>query len=1372
MAIEWNRIGWRRFVATPAGGLAVGMLAAALAATPGAHAWADDAPDATLPDSWASQLSWRSIGPANMSGRITDLTVYEADPSTWWAATASGGLLKTTNNGVTFEHQFDREATVSIGAVAVAQSDPEVIYVGTGEANPRNSVSWGNGVYKSTDGGDTWTHLGLDDSFQTGQILVHPDDADTVYVGALGRLWGPNEERGLYKSVDGGENWDRILYVDDQTGVIDLIMHPEDPDTLLVATYERQRDGFDTNDPAKKFGPGAGLWKTTDGGKTFDRITEGLPTSNLGRIGLDWSRSNPDLVYAVVESEKIGQEPEDVAYFGVRGESVEVGARLTEITEGGPAAAAELQAGDIVVEIGEHVVHDYQSMLGVLRRFKAGETARVKVSRDRKTVEVDVTFDRRPEAEEDQPQRGPFQTRLGGQPENIQDEQGEDGFEFGGVFKSEDAGDSWTRVNSVNPRPMYYSQIRIDPSDPNYIYVLGTSLYKSSDGGATFSGDGHRGKNGSVHVDHHAMWINPDDGRHIILGNDGGIYMTHDRMENWDHYNHVAIGQFYHVTVGPRENYWVYGGLQDNGSWGGPTRTYTGGTRNQDWVRIGGGDGFICRVDPADPEQIYYESQNGGLGRTNLRTDESRFLRPRPPRGERYRFNWRTPFILSHHNPKIYYTAGNKVFRSLFKGDDLKAISPEITPTDRGSATALTESPRNADLLYVGTDDGGLWMTEDGGVTWVDLFELGGPVGEPASGDEEKIAAARLQTTNDPNGERRRGGRGGGMLARADANGDGKLQRSELPDRMQAMFDRIDANKDGAIDQDELNAMRRNRGQRGGGGGDDPPSVQQVLSHVDDETADDGPSSIERVLMRVLRKADKDGDGRIARSDVPAHMHKMFDRVDADGDGEITEDEMKAFGARIVEKGRDTDDAAAAERAAGEQAVGEQAAENQQVTGQDADAAGDESDATSDDAVTGVWNAASGGGEMGPSRPFTLRLKLEDENKVTGELSSEIGEGPVRNGRFDAASGRLTFDYARDEIEFSVVGTITGDAMEGEIVVQGGQFTLPFTATRGEIAADEPEAPAGPGVSELLPGRRWVSSLEASRHETDRVYATFDGHRSDDDAPHAFVSDDRGRSWRSLTTNLPDSAGSVRVLREDLVNPDVLYLGCEFGAWVSIDRGETWTRLGDLPTVSVHEIAQHPTRNEIVAGTHGRSLWVLDVAAVRQMSAESVASKATLYRPNTAYHWRNSRGRGDTLRRFIAGNAPEGAEVFYSLGEGVRNVTLEVLSMSGEVLHTFDDAESSPGLHRHRWSLREAPPQNQQQRRRFRRGPRVEPGVYQVRLTADDMTVTKSFRVKGDPDHPEMILWGETFDENLEQIELIEGDEEGGDFEFDESRDS
>jgi photosystem II stability/assembly factor-like uncharacterized protein len=1016
--------------------------------------------EGVLPPSWIKPLTWRSIGPATMGGRITALSVFEGDPSTYWVATASGGLLKTVNNGITFEHQFDREATVSIGDVCVAPSNKDSVWVGTGENNPRNSVSYGDGVYKSTDGGKTWANMGLRRSYQIGKILIHPTNPDTIYVGALGRLWGANEERGLFKTTDGGKTWHRILYVDDKTGIIDMRMHPADPETLLVAAWERQRDGhdswpgggwtegYDGYDPNKKWGPGSGLYKTSDGGKTFRKITKGLPSCHLGRMGLDWYRKDPNTVFAIIDCEKIGTgtPPKDAAqipYAGIEGENADdnkgafvleaaadgpaakaglkpgdlitrfgdkpiksyadltaaidgskpndqvkikltrdnkehelalivegrpalpgsgyagflgedagdnKGARLTQVMEDGPAAKAGLKTGDVVQKIGSHTVKNYFDLLEVARDARIGEKIKVGISRGNETKEIEVTFVQRPTrfgggvggfGPGGPSFTRPYRANYGGQRENVQNQQGPDSFQSGGVYKSTDAGETWTRINSVNPRPMYFSQVRVDPSDDKYLYVLGIGMYRSQDGGKTFRSD-VRG----IHADQHALWIDPRDGRHAIIGCDGGYYVTYDRMANWDHLNHMAIGQFYHVVVCVKRPYWVYGGLQDNGSWGGPSVGLSGtGPINEDWVSIGGGDGYVCGVDPNDPDQVYFESQDGGMGRYHLRTGERSIIRPVRPRGAPpYRFNWNTPFILSHHNSRIFYSGGNYVFRSLNRGDDLRIISPEITLTKRGSATALAESPRNPDVLWAGTDDGGLWVTRNGGKDWK-------------------------------------------------------------------------------------------------------------------------------------------------------------------------------------------------------------------------------------------------------------------------QLTSQVG----------------------------------------------------------------------------LPGSRWVATIEASRFVEGRAYVAFDGHRSNDDDPYVYVTEDFGETWRSLRANLP--SGSTRCLREDVQNPNLLYLGTEFAVYASINRGGGWTRLNNnLPTVAVHEIAVHPTAGEIVAATHGRSLWILDVTALRQMSPEALVDKPMLFQPSPAVRWQTQPRHGGTNRRFVGQNPPPGAQIFYSLPQKANQVSLRVLDVDGSALAQLTGSTEA-GLHKVAWDL-------------------------------------------------------------------------------------
>jgi photosystem II stability/assembly factor-like uncharacterized protein len=905
-------------------------------------------------------------------------------------ATGGGGLLKTMNNGITFEHQFDKEATVAIGDVCVAPSDGNIVWVGTGENNPRNSVSYGDGVYKSTDGGKTWKNMGLRETFQIGKIIVHPRNPDIVYVGALGRLYGPNADRGLFKTTDGGKTWNKVLYVDDKTGVIDMRMHPADPETLLVATYERERDLYDTNDPSKKWGPGAGIYKTTDGGKTFKKLKQGLPASQLGRIGLDWYRKDPNVVYVIIESEKIGMgppgaKPVGTGYLGIAGRTEEDKTEIIVVAPDSPGAKAGLKVGDTLLAVGDRPIKTYTDFLIQMQELSVGDKVKLKVGRGPDKLDVELTAADRPGAGRGPGGGGgggrfgagggmggpdashPFSVSLGGQRENVQGRQGPDGHLYGGVYRSADAGETWTRINSINPRPMYFSQVRVDPSDEKYLDVLGISLYRSSDAGKTFRSDGGRG----VHADHHALWIDPRDGRHMILGGDGGLYVTCDRMEHWDHLNHAAIGQFYHVAIDSTRDYKVYGGLQDNGSWGGPSRTHNGsGPINEDWVSVGGGDGFKCQVDPNDPDQIYYTSQNGAMGRRNFRTGESAPIRPQNaagPQGQRpnpaaggpaqgpqgrsqsrYRFNWNTPFILSHHNSRIFYTAGNHVFRSLDRGNDLREISPNITRTDRGSATSLAESPRNPNILYIGTDDGALWMTKDGGTTWTD-----------------------------------------------------------------------------------------------------------IVKNVD------------------------------------------------------------------------------------------------------------------------------------------------------------------------------------------------------------------------------------------LPRPCYVATIEASRFAEGRAYVAFDGHRSDIDDPLVYVTEDLGSTWKPLRANLP--RGSTRCLREDIKNSDLLYLGTEFGFWVSLDRGESWNSLNtNLPTVAVLDVAIHPTAGEIVAATHGRSLWVLDVTPLRQTTREVAKADAHLYKPTSAVRWRSAASHGGTNRRFEGQNPSAGATIDYALSKKPARLSLKVVDVNGATVSELR-AATDTGLHRVIWDLTRAP---------------------------------------------------------------------------------
>ncbi|MFO0842243.1 MAG: PDZ domain-containing protein [Gemmataceae bacterium] len=667
---------------------------------------------------------------------------------------------------------------------------------------------------------------------------------------------------------------------------------------------------------------------------------------------------------------------------------------------GGPSAEAGLQAGDVVTAIDKQKVTQSKQVIEAFRAAKPGNKVVLTAQRGKETKQLAVVV----------PDRGtrrtpprPYAFFYGGQRENVQDRQGPEGPDYGGVYKSTDGGETWARVNSVNPRPMYFSQVRVDPTNDKTVYVLGIRMYRSEDGGKTFK----TGVDAKTHDDQHALWIDPRDGRHLMLGTDGGTYVTYNRCQHWDYLNTTSIGQFYHVCVDSRKPYRVYGGMQDNGSWGGPSMALDGnGPINADWVMVQGGDGFVCRVDPSDPDIVYSESQEGRMNRTNLKTGEQSFISPRTPRGQPpYRFNWNAPMVVSSHNPAVFYCAGNYVFRSIKRGDEAKRISPELVKTSQASATALAESPKNADVLWAGTDDGNLWVTKDGGANWVN------------------VAA-----------------------------------------------------------------------------------------------------------------------------------------------------------------------------------------------------------------------------KVGLPRPY------------------------------------------------------------------------------------------------------WVATVEPSRTVEGRCYVCFDGHRSDNDDPHVYVTENFGETWKSLRGNLP--SGSSRVLREDFYNPDVLYLGTEFAVWASIDRGATWTRINNnLPTVAVHELAQHPTAGEMVAATHGRGLWVLDVSPLRQLKPAMAKADATLLAPNTAVRWRRELRRGTIYgaghRDYFGDNPAPGGHVYYALTKKVSGLRLEVQDYTGKRVATLP-AKNEPGLHRVTWNLRgsatgvglEALLPTGFMNAMMRGQQAAPPGQYRVVLTADKKEQVVGLRLENDPTLP------------------------------------
>jgi len=578
-----------------------------------------------LDEAGLKQLAWRAIGPAVMGGRIDDVAVDERNPTTIYVGAASGGVWKTTNHGTTWTPLFDRQGVASIGDIALTPSQPDLVWVGTGEPNNRQSSSFGDGVYKSTDGGRTWAHMGLRDTQHIGRVIIDPVDPDTVYVAALGRLWGPNTERGVFKTTDGGRTWSNVKFIDQDTGFVDMVMDPTNRQVLYAAAYQRRRAPWGFNGG----GPGSGIYKTSDGGRTWIELTNGLPSGTIGRIGLAIWRKDPRVLYATVE-------------------------HRTE----------------------------------------------------------------------------------------------------GGTFRSDDGGETWRKMSNVNPRPMYYSKIHIDPTTDQRIYVLGASFFASNDGGRTFADPvtGRAGANDTmsptydlgVHGDHHALWIDPANPKHLILGNDGGLYFSFDGSVTWDKVNNLPLAQFYGIGVDTATPYNIYGGLQDTHSFGGPsaTRHYLG-ILNEDWVQINTGDGMYAQADPSDPDTIYTESQDGNLSRFHRPTGDRKPIRPSAPAGEPpYRFNWTSPLVISPHDSKTLYFGGNRVFRSTDRGetwtagpdltrgenrDDLTIMGAKPGPdmlarndgvTAWGTITTLAESRVQAGVLWAGTDDGVVQVSRDAGQTW------------------------------------------------------------------------------------------------------------------------------------------------------------------------------------------------------------------------------------------------------------------------------------------------------------------------------------------------------------------------------------------------------------------------------------------------------------------------------------------------------------------------------------------------------------------------------------------------------------------------------------------------------------------------------
>jgi hypothetical protein len=851
-----------------------------------------------------------------MAGRVTDIEPVPGNPKVFYVATATGGIWKTVNAGTMFFPVFDKERVISMGDIAIAPSNPNIIYAGTGEEDSRNSISPGAGVYKSTDAGRTWKLSGLEATQQIGRIIVDPADPNVVYVAALGHAWNANPERGVYKSTDGGTTWQLVKFVSDKAGFVDLAMDARDHNTLYGSSWERVRGPYFL----KSGGPGSGLWKTTDAGATWREIRGGgFPETVKGRIGIALSPSDPRVIYSWVEADTL---PHPLA----RGE-------------------------------------------------KADTSKRQKTN--------------------------------------------------SGIYRSADGGATWALTYRNEPpgqgggglgdaRPFYYSQIRVDPRNPDRIYWMSSVFRTSEDGGKTV----RRGALG-VHTDWHAMWIDPADPEHYILGDDGGIAVTYDRGGTYDFINTFPIGQFYHVSYNMEKPYKVCGGLQDNGSWCGPSRAKNrAGISNSDWYNVGGGDGFYSAMDPQDSNVVYSESQGGNASRLNI----------------------------AQNTRAVIMRGGGRDRTSIFedsviiaRGDTARPETPEITRT-----------------------------------------------------------LAQLRT-------------------RAAA--------------------------------DSARGYRFNW------------SAPFFLS----------PHSATTVYMganRLLKSTDR-GD----------HFYP------------ISADLSTRDSARIIMSTRTT------------------------------------------------------GG-----------ITRDNSGAETHATISTVAESPIRPG---------------------ILWVGTDDGNVWFTTNDGGQWT--------DITS------RFPGV----PKKTWVSRVEPSHFDTATVYVTFDNHRENDFRPYVYVSNDFGKTFRSISNNLPTgSADFVHVIREDPANRDLLFLGSDVGAYVSTDRGASWQRfMTGLPTVPVHDLEIHPRDRELIAATHGRSIWIVDIAPLEQMTTSLMARGTTFFTPKTAYQYSQANTQNFTGNKyFLAPNPTYGAELVYRVTSGAPRDTARIVvtNIRGDTVRSFN-GPAGVGLHRAYWDLRGRP---------------------------------------------------------------------------------
>tara|TARA_B100001057_G_scaffold13732_1_gene12941 strand:- start:48377 stop:51190 length:2814 start_codon:yes stop_codon:yes gene_type:complete len=641
--------------------------------------------------SLVKNLKFKNIGPSVMSGRVVDLEVNPNDPTHFYVAYASGGLWETKNNGNSFTSLFDNQMVMTIGDVKVDWQN-KIIYIGSGENNSSRSSYSGNGIYRSVDNGKNWINLGLQESHHIGRIILHPKNPDILWVASLGHLYSPSVERGIYKSTDGGKSWQNKLFINEFTGAIDLVIDNSNPDILYCSMWEKDRKAWNFDGS----GIGSGIYKSEDGGESWIEISggdSGFPdTDGTGRIGLDLSLSDPNILYAILDNQDRRQSSNDVISSDLSKDKL----RSISTTD-------FLKISDEILEkfLKKNRFPNIYNALKIKEMVRIGDISPISLVEyleDSNTLLFDTPV-------------------IGAE-----------------VYRSEDFGKTWKKINEDDLSYLFYSygyyfgEIRVDPQDPSKVYTMGVPLIKSDNSGKSWESIDFE----NMHGDYHALWINPNRSGHLIVGNDGGVNMSYDDGDNWMKFNSPSVGQFYDINVDMKEPYNVYGGFQDNGVWMGPS-DYTSSLRwhstgSYPWKSIYGGDGMQTEIDYRDNETVYTGSQFGNYSRINTRTGDRKRITPSHKLGERpYRWNWETPIYLSRHNQDILYMGSNKFHRSLNKGDEFETLSIDLTNggikgnVSYGTLTTIIESSIKFGLIYVGSDDGLIHVSKDGGYSWTNI---------------------------------------------------------------------------------------------------------------------------------------------------------------------------------------------------------------------------------------------------------------------------------------------------------------------------------------------------------------------------------------------------------------------------------------------------------------------------------------------------------------------------------------------------------------------------------------------------------------------------------------------------------------------------